>query len=489
MTRPRRMRMAELARVSGVPRETIHFYLREGLLPKPTKGGKTVAYYDESHVERLNLIRNLRDDKYLPLAVIRRMLHVDPATRGRDVETLADVLSIDPTLRRDEPTTVTDDESLRVALELGLLGDGVAVAPGTDPTQRRVLAAVAEAIALEGDARRLTLDDLQVCARELSRLVDREAGLFFDLVIRSGDMASSVAALRGGRGSVARFVTSYRDLMLRRVVDDVLEAIQRRDAPAPRILRLGDECARRLGVARKQTALRSRAESGDAAAANDLVWHLFVLAPWGQLARLGRPIRELLRPRALVLVEAAVLALGKDDERRLSAEERLSQLVERASPFALGTVLHCEATLSRLVAHGPRSGSFIDEAVPVLHRLASVRPGEDADPLASSSAYFRRGLVGLGLPRILGRHGHAVRDLEQSVDVLAAVPGRIDGGARARIEGNARLALGRWFRSEGDAIRAARELERARAADPLGPLGRVAGTELEELDRHARAGA
>src|SRR5690349_21004909 len=68
------MRMAELSARSGVARETIHFYLREGLLPRPRKGGRTVAYYDEAHLDRLRLIRRLREEKYLPLAVIKRLV-------------------------------------------------------------------------------------------------------------------------------------------------------------------------------------------------------------------------------------------------------------------------------------------------------------------------------------------------------------------------------------------------------------------------------
>ncbi len=40
---PAPLRMAELSARSGMPRETIHFYLREGLLPRPRKGGRTVA--------------------------------------------------------------------------------------------------------------------------------------------------------------------------------------------------------------------------------------------------------------------------------------------------------------------------------------------------------------------------------------------------------------------------------------------------------------
>src|SRR5271155_690746 len=100
---PRGMRMAELAEKSGVTRETIHFYLREGLLPRPRKGGRTVAFYGEEHLERLRTIRRLREEKYLPLAVIRRLLESPAAAAERDVDALAEVLQIDPTVARPEP--------------------------------------------------------------------------------------------------------------------------------------------------------------------------------------------------------------------------------------------------------------------------------------------------------------------------------------------------------------------------------------------------
>src|SRR5262245_62661339 len=93
---PRGMRMAELAQRSGVARETIHFYLREGLLPRPQKGGRTVAYYGEEHLSRLLLIRRLREEKYLPIAVIRRILEAPFASAERDLDALADVLHILP---------------------------------------------------------------------------------------------------------------------------------------------------------------------------------------------------------------------------------------------------------------------------------------------------------------------------------------------------------------------------------------------------------
>src|SRR5687767_1412769 len=67
------IRIAELARRSGTSKETIHFYLREGLLKKPKKTSRNMAYYDESHVEQLKLIKRLRTESYLPLNVIKKV--------------------------------------------------------------------------------------------------------------------------------------------------------------------------------------------------------------------------------------------------------------------------------------------------------------------------------------------------------------------------------------------------------------------------------
>src|SRR6478609_7810043 len=125
--------MAELSSRSGVPRETIHFYLREGLLPRPRKAGRTVAYYDEEHLSRLKLIRTLREEKYLPLAVIRRLLDA-PAAAERDVDTLASVLHL---TARAESTGKPSDEAIEEALRRGLFGPRDASSPaiGSDPAE------------------------------------------------------------------------------------------------------------------------------------------------------------------------------------------------------------------------------------------------------------------------------------------------------------------------------------------------------------------
>ena len=67
------MRLAELSRRSGVARSTIKFYLREGLLPAGDPTARNQASYGERHLERLALIRALREVAGLPLEVITRV--------------------------------------------------------------------------------------------------------------------------------------------------------------------------------------------------------------------------------------------------------------------------------------------------------------------------------------------------------------------------------------------------------------------------------
>lgn len=69
------LRIGELAERAGVSVATIKYYIREGLLPPPpVKTGRTMGYYDLAYLDRLKLIRTLREEHYLPLRVIRTIL-------------------------------------------------------------------------------------------------------------------------------------------------------------------------------------------------------------------------------------------------------------------------------------------------------------------------------------------------------------------------------------------------------------------------------
>jgi len=56
------MTIGELEKRSGIRRSTIHHYVRAGLLPQPYKTGQTMAYYDQGHLRRLEIIQKIKID-------------------------------------------------------------------------------------------------------------------------------------------------------------------------------------------------------------------------------------------------------------------------------------------------------------------------------------------------------------------------------------------------------------------------------------------
>ncbi len=100
------MKMKELESRTGVNREAIRYYIREGLLPEPVKPKRNVAEYANEHVERTLLIKHLQDEHFLPLKLVKDVLNKvtqDPSLNTLNRPALTQLL---PALIKD-----TDDQS------------------------------------------------------------------------------------------------------------------------------------------------------------------------------------------------------------------------------------------------------------------------------------------------------------------------------------------------------------------------------------------
>lgn len=86
------MKISELCERSGVPLPTIKFYIREGLLPAGRRTAKNQADYSEEHLERLMLVRALRDDAGLPIATIANALKAADSVKKEFVGAAIDAL-------------------------------------------------------------------------------------------------------------------------------------------------------------------------------------------------------------------------------------------------------------------------------------------------------------------------------------------------------------------------------------------------------------
>ena len=455
----RSMRMAELVRESGIPRETIHYYLREGLLPEPTRSGRTRATYDERHLERLRAIRYLREEKFLPIAVIRSMFEVGLEGGGLDVETVSTVLGLDPSLPKTQGQRAPHDDALAIALERGLLGGSAEPAAIETPAGQAVLAAVAEAVELEPGPRELSLADMSACAPALQHLVEAEAAAFFSYALSTGALGKSVDALARGRGAVARYVAAYRSFALQQVVTRLLDAAGDMRLAKVRILELGPETLQRLAPQWADTA------SWQCGSGHDWVWHLLATGQTSRLSALPPALVEGLRPRTRALVGL----LGGADPVK----------TRRHLDFPLGQILVAELELKQALQ--ATTDGRLERLVRGLSALTQARPSDDADPTAAALAALRRGLILSALPTELGLTPQAGRDLTAVVQTIGSAPGRVEPGARVCMEANARYFLAQLHGRGGRWDAAGRELERADAFADDGELGAAVRSQREAL--------
>ena len=129
-------RMKDLCEATGLPRQAIHFYIQQELLPPGRKTGRNMAWYSDEHLERLRLIKKLQHERFLPLKAIKALFDGEedvfsPRQRAflagvkeRLAESLKTAEDRSPTLTPAEiaDNTGIDPEDVERAFELGLVG-------------------------------------------------------------------------------------------------------------------------------------------------------------------------------------------------------------------------------------------------------------------------------------------------------------------------------------------------------------------------------
>lgn len=106
------MRLAELSDTTGVAVATLKYYQREGLLHPGRALSRTQADYDDSHVERVRLVRALTEVGGMSLASVKRVIAVITSPGELRLEVLE---AAQRTLAREGSTPVAcgDDGAIR----------------------------------------------------------------------------------------------------------------------------------------------------------------------------------------------------------------------------------------------------------------------------------------------------------------------------------------------------------------------------------------
>ncbi len=223
------LKIGELARRAGVNRGTIQHYLREGLLPKPVKTHRNMAFYAASCVDRIRLIKDLQKQRFLPLHVIRRIV----AGRNGGAQVKAAVVVQQAALSVvDGPQSAVTLAAASKAFDLsvplirkleklGLVGgsvrDGERVFAGPDV---EVLAAVGELKRLGITERAgFRLADLLIYKEALEGLVKLEIETFLRVVVGKKPAQEAAQLARAGIHGATPLVVALR----RKLINDIAQ--------------------------------------------------------------------------------------------------------------------------------------------------------------------------------------------------------------------------------------------------------------------------
>ena len=217
-----RLKISELAAAAGVPVATVRHYLREGLLPEPEKTSRNMAYYPPQLVERIQLIKQLQEDRYLPLKVIRELLESGDGDPDRlraliDLEdrilerTLAGerkrVSAREVRKRYDMPKEVLD----RLAALEVLSPDG----RGYSPSDVRIVEAISRFRAGGYDERiGFTVYDTLLYKRALEGLVKEEVDVLLERLAGEMDTDRAVGLIEAGAQPLQDLIAALHTKLL-----------------------------------------------------------------------------------------------------------------------------------------------------------------------------------------------------------------------------------------------------------------------------------
>jgi DNA-binding transcriptional MerR regulator len=216
------LKISELAEASGVPVATVRHYLREGLIPEPVKTSRNMAYYAPEFAERIRLIKQLQEERFLPLKVIRELLE----SGDGDPERLRSLIELEDRIldrvqageqeriparevrdRYEVPKEVLD----RLA-ELGVLGTGRG---GYSPSDVRIVEAISRFRAGGYDERiGFTVYDTLRYKRALEELVREEVEVLMERLAGEMDPDRAVELIEAGAQPLQDLIAALHTKLL-----------------------------------------------------------------------------------------------------------------------------------------------------------------------------------------------------------------------------------------------------------------------------------
>ena len=197
------LKMGELAEASGVSAGTIKHYLREGLLPEPVKTSRNMAYYPEEFVQRIQLIKRLQEERFMPLKLIKSVLEEEPGRAEALIE-LEDRI-LDRALQGEQKRISAAELRRRYDVPqevLDRLAELEVVTPnsrGYSPSEVRIVEAISRFRAGGYDERiGFTVYDTLLYKRMLEQLVSEEVSVLMERLAGEMEPDRAVEMIEAG---------------------------------------------------------------------------------------------------------------------------------------------------------------------------------------------------------------------------------------------------------------------------------------------------
>ena len=91
-SKPKGLRMRELAKATGLPKSTILHYVAQGLLPEPVRASRNVAFYNPECIDRARYIKEVQNTYSFPLEKIKKLLQ--SKDEGKDPAALVELHAV-----------------------------------------------------------------------------------------------------------------------------------------------------------------------------------------------------------------------------------------------------------------------------------------------------------------------------------------------------------------------------------------------------------
>ena len=425
------LRMSELVAATGAHRQTIHAYLREGLLPPPSEGaGTRNARYEQRHVDLIRLIQQFRRDQGLSLEAIRRQFEeanfdpqsireasaCPPTSLNLALDSIGDVL-----LARDE---LAEAATIEPEVLERLEASGV-VSPRANDPQGRFDGAAVSVLSLCGSLLQTGVD-----TEMLSRLVRLGRGVSdvettWLLTDAAGDECEDASLLRTVEGRYELIDKLFSVVRLGGIKD----ALQRLTEVPPRSRRFAAEATyrpsslfiKRFGIDGIIARHEDRAQGGDQKSMETLGRIFLGL---GCYAEAEQWLSQAVGGRGRSSDNHAYLAVAQAMGGRSEQSVRSAELALELGPESARAWAFLGVALAMRAAQGSGFIGSIEALREAFRAVSKSKKLPFRDAQEHIEVLLARGRLYTVLPSQLPKYAQGVADLEQVLAEAYEAPGR-----------------------------------------------------------------